>query len=479
MMRALPLLALFLIPGASSEAACFQPNPLLPPSKEIKAYVGDTPEGMEAFGDSPYGQTHAPYPPAPPRGLSSPDLLKIAADQTSVQIWYFEPQAGKKEPRVCRVDAWIPRDVAEQSPSFFDEITRSAKGDPLSEKLLKRGLSRSYTKTYTYDKKGRIERIERSGFRKGPPITSQALNCRRYDERDRVILWVKPEHTMKCPASEPSMKDEWREYRFATVDGKDVQLRHRWHFPHEKDEWREEWAPFQIDSTPDSVRGHAYVDARRGVKEIFGSNYGKRDNNAANTVLDVFGRWQGATYYFTKPPVSLSVLEKPDEIYKYERRRMTRLDNQYRMFELFKSNEHISRHRIYMLEGNVLRHEQLDAQGKISRIITVNDWRQPRPGPKPDFDDSLLNAKVPRLLTHQIYHRVYDVDAKGQPTLVAVSWNRAVLNPLKKTPMSAADLVFGTPDGTQKWKTQDEFNAAFNTSSDARQVFPDTPDEEL
>lgn len=478
-MRVIPVLTLFLLAYANSEAACFQSNPLLPPSKGIMAYVGDIPEGLEAFGDSPYGQTHAPYPPPPPRELTSPESAKIEMDQTSVKIWYFEPQKGKKELRVCRVDSWIPRTVAEQSSSFFDEITRSAKGDSLSEKLLQRGLSRSYTNTYKYDEKGRIVRIEQAGFRKGPPTISKALHCRRYDDQDRVILWVKPEHTLKCPQGEPSLKDQWREYRFATVDGKDVQLRHRWHFPDEKDQWREEWAPFQIDSTPESVRGHAYVDARRGVKEIFGSTYGKRDDNAANTVLDVFGRWQGSTYYFTKPPVPISVLENPDEIYKHERRRMTRLDNQYRMFELFKPNEHISKHRIYMLEGYVLRHEQLDAQGKIYRIITVNDWRQPRPGPKPDFDDSRLSSKVPRLLAHQIYHRVYDVDAKGQPTLVAVSWNRALLNPLKRTPLSVADLVFGTPDGNPKWKNQDEFDAAFNTGGDARQVFPDMPDDEL
>ncbi|WP_374582019.1 hypothetical protein [Pseudoduganella sp.] len=478
MMRSISFLAFFMFAGANSKAACFQAIPLLPPSKEVKAYVGDTPEGLDVFGESPYGRAHAPYPPAPPRGLASPESIRVVADRAAIKVWYFEPKGKMQASRICRVDSWVSKGATEQPQSFFDEMARNARGDVLTENLLKRGLTKLYTNTYVYDEKGRIVRIEQSDFTKGTPSASKALHCRRYDERDRVILWVKPEHTMKCPSGEPSLKDQWREYRFATVDGKDVQLRHRWHFPDEKDQWREEWAPFQIDSTPESVRGHAYVDAPRGVKEIFGSNYGKRDNNAANMVLDVFGRWQGSTYYFTKPPVPLSVLENPDEIYKYERRRMTRLDNQYRMYELFKPNEHISTHRIYMLEGYVLRHEQLDAQGKINRIITVNDWRQPRPGPKPDFDDSRLSSKVPRLLAHQIYHRVYDVDAKGQPTLVAVSWNRAVLNPLKKTPLSVADLVFGTPDGTPSWKNQDEFDAAFNTSGDARQVFPDMPDDE-
>ncbi|WP_426339254.1 hypothetical protein ACN9MZ_23395 [Pseudoduganella sp. S-14] len=89
-----------------------------------------------------------------------------------------------------------------------------------------------------------------------------------------------------------------------------------------------------------------------------------------------------------------------------------------------------------MLEGYVLRHEQLDAKGKIKRIITVNDWRQPRPGPNPDFDDRLLKTSAPLLI---------------------------------------ADLVFGTPGSKEKWKTREEFDKAFDTSEYALQVFPDRP----
>ncbi|WP_431478981.1 hypothetical protein [Massilia eburnea] len=205
---------------------------------------------------------------------------------------------------------------------------------------------------------------------------------------------------------------------------------------------------------------------------------GKLDNNAANMVVDVFGRWNGSNYAFSKPPIAISLLENPDELYKYERRRMTRLDGQTRLYELFRPNEHIARHRFYMLAGYVLRHEQLDEKGKIKRIITIDDWRQPRPGPNPGFDDRLLKTTAPRLIAHQVYHRVYDVDANGRPTLVALSWNRSLRNPLKSTPLSMADLVFGTPDGKEQWKTRDEFDKAFDTSEDARQVFPDRPSDE-
>jgi hypothetical protein len=44
---------------------------------------------------------------------------------------------------------------------------------------------------------------------------------------------------------------------------------------------------------------------------------------------------------------------------------------------------------------------------------------------------------------------------------------------MKDVPLSAADLVFGTPDGKEKWKTREEFDKAFETSENARQVFPD------
>jgi hypothetical protein len=474
MMKTITVIALLLSACGSSSAACYQANSLVPPSKDVKVYFGETPEGFASFGDSPYGQTSIAYSPSPPPGIMEQSALQIAPDRTSIKLWYFESSNKSKAHRICRVDSWVPRKVLSQTQLFIDEIRRNVSGNSLPESLLKRELTLAYSTTYSYDSKGRIERVDQTDFTKGPAVESKALHCRRYDEKDRVVLWVNPQFTKKCPQGEPSVKDEWREFRFDNVGGKEVELRRRWHSPKGEDEWREEWAPFQVKATPDSARGHAYVDSRRGVKEIFGSNYGKRDNNAANMVVDVFERWQGSTYYFPKPPVPLSVLENPDEIYKYERRRMTRLDSQTRMFELFKPNEHVSRHRIYMFAGRVLRHDQVDANGKVKRIITVNDWRQPRPGPNPDFDDRLLTTSAPRLSAHQVYHRVYEVDGNGHPTLVALSWHRSARSPLKKAPISAADLVFGTPDGKVRWRTREEFDSAFDTSEDARQVFPDS-----
>lgn len=462
-------------PGA---AACFQANPMVPPSSEIRVYVGETPHSLMAFGESPYGRTRAPYPPPPPAGMTSQEDRKIASDATSITLWYFEPNPRDKSMRVCRSDLWGPRKNLGQAPRLNEQIEQQARDNPLSARLLKQGLTLAYSTTYAYDSKGRIEEIAQADLSKDLPVSVAAQHCNRYDDSDRVVLWVNPEQTKKCPKGAPSPGDEWREFKFASIGGKEVELRSRWHIPKKNGRWREEWSPFQIDATAGSVDGNALVNSRRGVTEIFGSSYGKLDNNAANMVVDVFGRWEGANYTFPKPPVAISLLEHPEELYRYERRRMTNLGGHVRLYELFQPNEHISRHRFYMLDGYVLRHEQLDGNGRITRIITLDDWRQPRPGPKPDFDDKLLAANMPKLFAHQVYHRVYDVDAGGRPTLVALSWNRSLRIPLKRTSMSLADVVFGTPDGKEKWKNRDEFDKAFNTSEYALQVFPDSGDED-
>lgn len=80
------------------------------------------------------------------------------------------------------------------------------------------------------------------------------------------------------------------------------------------------------------------------------------------------------------------------------------------------------------------------------------------PGPHPDVNDKLLQKNVGILMGHQIYHRVYDLDPQGKPTLVAVSWNRkASLNPRKYTHLDFAEVLYGTPNGKVRWKNIEEF----------------------
>lgn len=460
--------------SASAHAACFTSDPYSLPTNEIKVTLDETRERLYGFGESPQGMKPNAFPPPPPTELHNQDELKFSSTE-SLGIMYYEKSA-KQTYRICRVDVWLPNRDTPSDPTSAEHTKRLAE-HALSKRLSTTNRTLGFSTTYAYDSKGRVIRVDQADFTRGPKVTFEAQHCRRYDEKDRVLLWVNPSATHLCPKGEPSLKDEWREYRYGNHNGAEVETRSRWHLA-KKDRWIERWTSFSIDASPDSVRGNASVDDRRGVWEISGSTYGKLDDNAANTVVDGLGHWNGSNYYFLNSTVSISILEKPDELYKYLRRRITNVDGRIRLVELFKPGEHVSQHRFYTFLGYVLRHEQLDDKGKIKRIITINNWRQPRPGSKPDFDDRRL-AKVKRgLKLHQVYHRVYDIDKDGRPTLVALSWNRSVRNPLKATPLLQARLVFGTPDGKEKWKNRDEFDKAFDTSDDARQVFPDPPFED-
>ncbi|WP_139232816.1 hypothetical protein [Duganella sp. CF458] len=453
-------------------AACFKADPLVPPTKEMKSLVDYQQNGMVGFGESPYGRSQPGYPPT-----VTETTLKLNARRTmgigeSGKVSYFEP-APNGTWRVCRVDLWVPKRDSEDHRIMSERTLRYSAGNDFLGTLVQQDRNLAYSTVYSYDTKGRIDRIEKANFSERPKTTFKAKHCRRYDERDNVVLWVSPEHTNKCPSGDPSSQDEWRQFKYGQYNGEQVELLSRWHIPKEDGRWKEQWEPFQISPTPGSARGHANVDSQRGVWEIFGSNYGRLDNNAANMVVDEFGHWNGSNYYFPKPPVPMTVLEKPEEIYKLERRRVSRVDNQIRLVELFKPNEHVSRHRFYTLDGNVLRHEQLNQKGKITRIITINDWRQPRPGSKPDFDDRLLSTSTPRVAGLKIYHRVYDIMANGRASLVAVSWDASNRLPFQDAPVSVSNLAYGTPDGKIRWRSAEDFNRAFDTSDNASQVYPD------
>lgn len=326
---------------------------------------------------------------------------------------------------------------------------------------------------YFYDAKGRFERLSEAFFDR-PNQAAVDLMCRRYDEKNRVIMAVAPNVTKVCPEGAPDIRDSWRRYKYADYMGDSTTLLALGHSGAADGSWVEKYSPFRLGPGPDDPLGNADVDSKNGVTVIFGSNLGKWENNSANTVVDSFGHWRGSTYTFTNPPVPLAVLDNPDLIYKYERRRQTYVDSHIiKLFEFFRPNENISRHRYYMLDGFVLRHEQVDSKGKVVRVITIEDWRQPRPGPKPDVDDNLLSTHHVALLAHQVFHRVYDIDTTGKPVLVAVSWNRANRLIKGKVPIDYADLVYGTPDGKERWKTEAEFEKAFNTSAHASHVFPE------
>lgn len=453
-----------------AHALCNDPkNWLAAPGPSIKMIVGKEQEQPLGFADV---NARVAYPAPMPKDLLDKVTGALPADGGDIS--YYE-EDGRGNWRICRVDKWNPNRYLNGSPEDTAAQRLSKQYVASSSRLAK--LVDGYwiysAKQYFYDAKGRIERVMEWHFIYGKP-SPEPTYCFRFDDKDRIIQSVSPKTTKICPRGEPDLRDSWSIYRYGEYEGKTVTLLDRGHSGNSDGTWSEGWT-FHAGPAPEDTYGVSKANSKKGVKIIYGSSYGKLDDNPANKVVDSFGSWNGSTYVFTKPPVPLAVIENPELIYQYERRRQTYVDGNFiRLFELFKANENIARHRYYTLDGSILRHEQLDAKGRITRVITINDWRQPRPGPNPQVNDKLLTNKGIRVFAHQIYHRVYDLDANGKPTLVAISWNRARrLNPLKKTHIDLADLVYGTPNGKERWKTRDEFEKAFDTSWQAAQVYPD------
>jgi hypothetical protein len=467
---------LFVYSNAAHSACNSEKNWFEAPGQEIKVFVGYKQEQKLGFGSLGVSQspTYYPYPePLPKEMLDKEGGGKLSDTDTS-NISYYEPD-GKGNWRVCRTELWWPPDAGSEGASREQHIKitqRYATGNSVLRKLGPQHMA-LYATLYFYDNKGRLNRLEQGDFRK-PEQKASIKICREYDDDDNLTLLLDPRNSQSCQASPPDVRDEWIRYRYGKYEGKQVELLDEWHSGSAASKWSKHFGVFRTDVKPNAVFGSAKANSDKGVTLIYGSNVGKLDNNAANTVLNSFGKMNVAAYFFTQPPTPLEVLEKPELIYKYERRRQTYVDGRHvKLFELLKPDEHRSRHRYYTEIGYVVRHEQFDASGRITRVITVNDWRQPRPGPHADVNDKLLTDKGISIIGHQIYHRVYDFDAQGKPTLVAVSWNRKLRNPLKKTSVNSADLVFGTPSGKESWKSIDEFAKHFDFSLTAAQVFPD------
>ena len=465
----------------SVQAACNSAkNWFEAPGADTKVFVGYKQEQKPGFGAVGIGKAAVDYPypaPLPEKMLGTEGSGILSKDETS-DVSYYEPD-GKGNWRVCRVEQWWSAGMGQKTVrEALKPITaRYVENNPLLKKLGKDNIVLLAT-LYFYDSKGRIIRLEEGDFQK-PNEKSSIKICREYDKDDNLTLLLDPKNSQSCKASPPDLRDEWLRYRYGRYDGKLVPLLDEWNRSSPSGKWGKDFALFRTSAAPDAVFGAAKAQIGKGVTVIYGTNAGKLDQNAANTVLDSFGKVGAAAYWFIKSPVTLEVLEKPDLIYRYERRRQTYVGGPgVKLLELFKPNEHLSLHRYYLVDKFVVRHEQFDSGGRVKRVVTINDWRQPRPGLKPDIDDRLLTDKGLSINSHQIYHRVYDFDAQGKPTLVAVSWDRALRNPLKKTSALSADVVYGSPAGKEIWKSKEEFFKQFDFSPEAEQVFPDVANGE-
>lgn len=460
----------------AAQAVCNNPkNWFETPGPENKIFIGYKQDQQGNFGNFNVSQTSVdfPYPePLPKEMVGREGSGNLPTDQNA-DVSYYEPD-GKGNWRVCRTEIWWSRPEGDQEVrKMLKPITeRYVENNPVLKKIASRNVA-MFAKMFFYDAKGRVIRLEEGDFRK-PDQKASIKICRQYDDDDNLTLLLDPRNSQSCRATPLDVRDEWLQSRYAKYDGKTVELLNEWHRGSASGKWSKSFDVFRSSAGPDAVFGAAKAKEGKGVTIIYGSNAGRLDNNAANTVLDTFGKVGAVAYWFIKPPVPLEVLEKPELIYQYERRRQTYIDGgEVKLLELFQPNGHRSRHRYYVMGGYVVRHEQFEANGRVTRVITLNDWRQPRPGGKPDINDKLLTDEGLSISAHQIYHRVYDFDAEGKPKLVAVSWNRAIRNPLKNTSVLSADVVYGTPSGKERWRNKQEFAKYFDFSPEADQVYPD------
>ncbi len=472
-------------------SACTSPsNWLAPQGRDVKVFIGTAePEDLSAFGRSPQndggGAVSKIELPTHLLGQEGKGSLVFNTpggdlhDNASNYVFSYEP-AGDGRWRLCRADGWTRSDPSDPRDATERRITQQyVQSNPALSKLFPEHVM-SYSTLYVYDANGHLASVYDAWFEQfdqGP----QLLTCTRFDARGKITLWVDPKVSKKCPTGEPDLRDEWAQYKIVTKpDGTDLVLLQHFHRPDPKTgQWRKE-IRFQHGLEFDEVpHGNVEADSVRGVTRIWGSNLGVKDHNASNRVKNRFGQWSGSNYTFLSGKVPLEVIDNNDLIYQFKRRRESRVDGQSVLLEeLFMPNENRPRRRYYLASGYMERHEQLDARGRIKRIITVEGWRQPRPGPKPEFNDDLLTDKGLRVRLRKIYHRVYDIDDKGVPKLVAVSWN-------KKLPLSEAgrsslhsiqgrvNVVYGTPDGKVVWQTKEAFEKAFDFSHGAAEVFPD------
>ena len=77
-----------------------------------------------------------------------------------------------------------------------------------------------------------------------------------------------------------------------------------------------------------------------------------------------------------------------------------------------------------------------------------------------------------RLKGHDIIYRVWEYDDAGKGKLVAIGWNAKFSLFGKTEDIMHAQVIFGMPDGVERWKTKAEFARAFDFDEEAQRAYP-------
>ncbi|PLK46937.1 hypothetical protein C0V76_19355 [Uliginosibacterium sp. TH139] len=225
------------------------------------------------------------------------------------------------------------------------------------------------------------------------------------------------------------------------------------------------------------LAGGGHVTSAAGVTKILGGSdlLGSKDKSHNYKWPYASGSLPPVEYFFTKPPVPISLLRNPEEIYQYDRRRETSVSRVIKLVEHFKAGEHQVRDRFYTALGRTMRQEQYDEQGRLKRVINLLDLDPMQDGKfYGDEPQDLKRTKIAlRLKTNLIYYRVWEYDDAGKATLVALGWNNRLGSAVAKKEMfDFADIRYGTPDGKEKWQGKEAFFKAFDFDPNARRAYP-------
>ncbi|MDB5800701.1 MAG: hypothetical protein JWL63_1640 [Rhodocyclales bacterium] len=467
----------------SVSAACNNPANWMESSSEgVKIIIGYEQDTLSVASQTMNGVDAKPYPATPLIDVVAKNGQGTLPKDEEGYVSYYEPN-GQGGWRICRIEKWWPRKSGTSAAEIaFSHamVSQNKFGEALTTKDTLGSVD-----IFLYDKKGRIvERFFVLRPDKKGIIEIGDRRCVRYDDKDRVVLWVSAKESNICPTGEPDLRDFWHRFKFGEIENTVWWKWGEYHSGHKDGSWQKDITfkniPAEATVTLKAAEanvstGNATVLSDKGLTEIQGGyRIGMLDKSLGPTFVYESGNPPAVEYYFTKPPVPISVLTDLDQLYNYDRRRETGIGSSFKLVEFFRAGEHVTHDRFYTGAGHTVRHEQLDAQGRIKRAINLGMIGLNRKNGG-YFDEDLKAGKISLLLkSNQLYYRVWDYDEAGKAKLVAIGWNAKLGTALKSQRLYEANIIFGTPDGKRKWKNEEEFFKAFDFDPDASRAYPDT-----
>lgn len=476
------LLALGWICLGVAQAACNNPtNWLESPKDGVKVLIGYEQDLGGHFASQPANGLDTPaFAPPLPQDIQANDAQgTLPKDEDKGVVSYYEPD-GKDGWRICRKEDWFRRSESTRPASIARTEKNQSRNVSLAPVL--RSHVMGAARVYLYDSKGRIQETFAAAVyepEKSERVTTDERQCFRFNDQNLLQLYVSATATNACPSGDPDSRDTWRRFRYGAFKNDRGQTENgslwiQWHQGNGDGRWSESIV-FRNSPKPGPERhgGNASVDSSKGVTQILGGfNIGLRDRSDGPALKYTDGSSKPIEYYFTKPPVPVSMLDDIEQLYRHDRRRETQVLSGIKLIEFYPAGAHQPLDRFYMAAGRTLRQEQYDDSGKLKRVINLGFvGLNKKDG---GFYDEDLRGKVGlKLKGNKLLYRVWEYDAAGKAGLIAIGWDTKFGSAAREEPLDLAQLAFGSPDGTVGWKREDEFFKTFDFDPIASRAYPD------